>query len=32
MMQFPIPDALWDDLRVEGLLPSDAPTPRLAQA
>lgn len=32
MMQFPIADDLWDDLRAEGLLPSDAPTPRLAQA
>jgi D-threo-aldose 1-dehydrogenase len=32
MMRYPIPDDLWDDLRVEGLLPPDAPTPRLAQA
>ncbi len=28
MLQHPIPDALWDDLRAEGLLPEEAPTPK----
>jgi D-threo-aldose 1-dehydrogenase len=32
MMRFPIPDALWDDLRAEGLVPAEAPTPRAAHA
>lgn len=32
MMQVPIPDALWEELRAEGLLAPDAPTPHLAQA
>jgi D-threo-aldose 1-dehydrogenase len=27
MMQVPIPGELWDDLRAEGLLPENAPTP-----
>ncbi len=30
MMRFPVPDVLWDDLRAEGLIPADAPTPRAA--
>ena len=30
MLQHPIPDALWDDLRGEGLVPEDAPTPKAA--
>ena len=29
MMQVPIPDELWDELRSAGLLVPDAPTPRL---
>ncbi|HEY3384752.1 MAG TPA: aldo/keto reductase [Vicinamibacterales bacterium] len=29
MMQVPIPDDLWEELKAEGLLPSEAPTPRL---
>jgi len=28
LMRLPIPDALWDDLRAEGLIPEGAPTPR----
>ena len=32
MLQFPIPDDLWDDLRAEGLLPPEAPTPRATAA
>lgn len=32
MMQFPIRDDLWDDLRAEGLLSENAPTPTLARA
>jgi D-threo-aldose 1-dehydrogenase len=31
-MQVRIPDALWDDLRAEGLLHPEAPTPRLGTA
>jgi D-threo-aldose 1-dehydrogenase len=31
MMRFEIPDALWNDLRAEGLLPGEAPTPTLEQ-
>ena len=27
MMEYPIPHALWDDLREEGLIPPEAPTP-----
>ncbi|MEX1335272.1 MAG: aldo/keto reductase [Candidatus Limnocylindrales bacterium] len=27
MLRFPIPDGLWVELKAEGLLPSDAPTP-----
>lgn len=30
LMQHPIPGALWDDLRAEGLLPEEAPTPPAA--
>jgi len=30
MMQHPIPDALWDDLRAEGLLAAETPTPKAA--
>lgn len=30
MMQVPIPDDLWDDLRAENLLPDEAPTPKAA--
>jgi len=30
MMQHPIPDALWDDLRAEGLVAAEAPTPKAA--
>ncbi len=29
MLQVPIPDDLWDDLRAEGLLPAEAPTPKV---
>ena len=32
MMQVPIPDELWDDLRAEGLLDPEAPTPNLVHA
>jgi D-threo-aldose 1-dehydrogenase len=32
MMQHPIPDVLWDDLRSEGLLSPEAPTPKAAVA
>jgi D-threo-aldose 1-dehydrogenase len=32
MMQHPIPDVLWDELRSEGLLPPEAPTPKAAVA
>jgi D-threo-aldose 1-dehydrogenase len=32
MMQVPIPDDLWDDLRAEGLLPMTAPTPTTRRA
>lgn len=32
MFQVPIPDAMWRDLRFEGLLPSEAPTPLTAPA
>lgn len=32
MLGVRIPDELWDDLRAEGLLPADAPTPTLAVA
>jgi D-threo-aldose 1-dehydrogenase len=32
MMQHPIPAVLWDDLRSEGLLPPEAPTPKDALA
>lgn len=28
MMTFPIPDALWEDLRAQGLIPAEAPTPK----
>ena len=31
-MQVQIPDALWDDLRAEGLLHPEAPTPKLGKA
>ena len=27
LMATPMPGALWDELRAEGLLPADAPTP-----
>jgi len=29
MLEVPIPDDLWDELRSEGLLPAEAPTPKL---
>jgi D-threo-aldose 1-dehydrogenase len=32
MVRLPIPDALWDDLRAEGLLPAHAPVPGSASA
>jgi D-threo-aldose 1-dehydrogenase len=32
MFQVDIPDGLWQDLRSEGLLPADAPTPSSALA
>lgn len=32
MLGVPIPDELWDDLRSEGLLPDEAPTPTTATA
>ena len=32
MMQHPIQDVLWDELRSEGLLPPEAPTPKAAVA
>jgi D-threo-aldose 1-dehydrogenase len=32
MLQVPIPDDLWDELRAEGLLPAEAPTPKLIAA
>lgn len=32
MMQHPIPDVLWDELRSEGLLLPEAPTPKAAAA
>ena len=28
MIGYPIPSALWEELRQEGLIPSEAPTPR----
>jgi hypothetical protein len=28
-MRMAIPDALWDELKAEGLIRQDAPTPRL---
>lgn len=28
MLRRPVPDALWEDLRAEGLLPADAPVPQ----